>query len=128
LTSRSPRSRPVAERRRPTKPARRARTRSTRSCWPGLQRTYDLILAQGRGGNPESDSGWGRRKRPAAVNLLDRLTTHREQVLRFSVELAVPFTNNLAEQDIRGVKIRQKISGCLRSMTGAQIPAGFGPT
>lgn len=54
------------------------------------------------------------------MNLLDRLTTHREQVLLFSVQLAVPFANNLAEQDIRGVKIRQKISGSLRTMTGAQ--------
>ena len=47
----------------------------------------------------------GASKRCPAVNLLDRLDTHRDDVLRFAANFAVPFTNNLAEQDIRMVKI-----------------------
>ena len=63
----------------------------------------------------------GASKRCPAVNLLDRLDTHRDDVLRFAANFSVPFTNNLAEQDIRMVKIRQKISGGLRTMNGARI-------
>ena len=33
---------------------------------------------------------------------------------------AVPFTNNAAEQEIRMAKIRQKISGTMRTVTGAE--------
>ena len=32
----------------------------------------------------------------------------------------IAFDKNLAEKDIRMAKIRQKISGCLRTLTGAE--------
>jgi hypothetical protein len=40
--------------------------------------------------------------------------------LRFLEDLRVPPTNNLAERDIRMVKLQQRISGCWRTLDGAQ--------
>ena len=85
----------------------------------GWQTRIDVILALGRAQNPTPDGGWPA-KRPVAVNLLDRFEKHRPEFLRFATDFRVPFTNNAAEQAVRPVKIRQKISGCLRTMTGAR--------
>ncbi|MCO6004140.1 transposase [Actinoallomurus purpureus] len=51
-----------------------------------------------------------------ARRLLDKHDDH----LRFTTDVRVPFDNNPAEREIRMIKIRQKISGCLRTLTGAE--------
>jgi transposase len=63
----------------------------------------------------------GRVKRSKARNLLERLIDYEEDVLRFMTDGGVPFTNNAAENAIRMTKVHQKISGCFRSMDGAEM-------
>ena len=46
--------------------------------------------------------------------------TRKQEVLLFLNDLAVPFTNNEAEQDLRMTKTRQKVSGCFRTLEGAE--------
>jgi transposase len=87
-----------------------------------LKARYARLLADGHAANPPPRrSRRGRRpRRSPAARLLARLDTHREQVLRFLDDLRVPFANNQAERDLRMVKLQQKISGCWRTLAGAE--------
>ena len=66
---------------------------------------------KGKKGKPKSTKG---------RNLLNRLVKHREGVLAFAFHKEVPFTNNLAERDLRPIKTKQKVSGSFRTLKGAQ--------
>lgn len=55
-----------------------------------------------------------------AANLLLCLREHANDVLRFLTDPRVPFDNKLAECDIRMPKLKQKTSGCLRALSGAE--------
>lgn len=61
----------------------------------------------------------GRKKQQASKKLLDALLKRADQVLGFLQDLCVPFDNNLAERDLRMIKVQQKISGTFRSAEGA---------
>jgi transposase len=52
--------------------------------------------------------------------LARRLRQRQDDYLRFTADPRVPFDNNAAEREIRMGKLRIKVSGCMRSMTGAQ--------
>ncbi len=60
-----------------------------------------------------------RKKQRPAHNLLIRFKTFKEATLRFLTDFTVPFTNNLAERDLRMMKVKIKISGGFRTLQGA---------
>jgi transposase len=96
-----------------------------------IRRRYDAIVAEGLAFHeaqpslaPATTKGGKRRRgrppRRTGHNLLLRLETRKDDVLRFLTDPAVPFTNNEAERDGRMMKVRQKISGGFRSEQGAR--------
>ena len=91
-----------------------------------LLRRYNNIVRRGlafhRSQPPLTRAAGARGRSPLRTghNLLRRLHQFRSDVLRFIHDFTVPFTNNLAEQDLRMMKVKMKISGGFRTMAGAQ--------
>lgn len=79
-----------------------------------IRACYAGAVAYGRQQNPPDRHG----EVSKAGKLVERFHTHRGMILRFVVDLAVPFTNNQAERDLRPVKLQQKISGTWRTLQG----------
>ena len=52
--------------------------------------------------------------------LARRLLDRQDDYLRFTTDWRIPADNNGSERDIRMIKLRQKVSGCLRTLTGAR--------
>ncbi|CAA6809171.1 MAG: Transposase [uncultured Sulfurovum sp.] len=87
------------------------------------QRYDDICTSAKKYYPPPTQSPKSRRKpkQSKGKNLLDRLVEYKEGTLRFFINLLVPFTNNLAERDLRMIKVKEKISGCFASFKGAEI-------
>ncbi len=89
-----------------------------------FEQLYDELISQGLAANPPPadppPKKRGRKKQTPPKNLLDRLQKRKSQVLAFMYDFRVPFDNNLAERDVRMVKIKQKVSGTFRTRAGAE--------
>jgi len=87
-----------------------------------LQERYFEILGEGYQENPEpirKPGQRGRLKRGKGLNLLNRFLERSDEVMAFLLT-GVPFDNNEAERDLRMMKVKQKISGCFRSLSQSQ--------
>jgi transposase len=91
-----------------------------------IEERFSLICGLGEKAEPPPRKTPGKRgkyKRTKGRNLVERLIRNKEAVLAFAFNREVPFTNNLAERDIRPAKVKQKVSNCFRTLSGAEIYA-----
>lgn len=86
---------------------------------------YHKILKSGSKAEPPDETvsviKRGRKKKTKSRLLLNVFINRYEDILRFIFNPLVPFDNNLAERDLRMVKLKQKISGCFRTKFGSQV-------
>lgn len=85
---------------------------------------YDVLVQKGLEANPYKPplkKKRGRKKKTKPRNLIERFRDYADDILRFFYNFEVPFDNNFSERDIRMMKVKQKISGCFRSLDGAKF-------
>ena len=87
-----------------------------------VRQAFRNILQQADQQEPPAQRGKrGKPKRSKGRNLFERMQRYEDGVLGFAFEAHTPFTNHQAERDLRPAKVKQKVSGCLRSLEGAQV-------
>jgi transposase len=86
------------------------------------QHRASIQIGYGKRDNPEAPKSRkrGRQKNSVAWNFLRRLSKYHDDIWKFAVNPHVGFTNNIAEQAVRMPKVKLKVSGCLRTLEGAQ--------
>lgn len=88
--------------------------------WSGK---YDDLMQEGQRQHPVAEKQKGKRgiaKKSKTQNMIERFIGYKDQILAFARNFRIPFGNNIAEQAIRMMKVKQKISGCFRSQQGAR--------
>jgi transposase len=100
------------------------RTKLSRGLLQRIHHRYEVLVGQGLRANPpprrvSGGPSRGRIKKSKARNLAERLQRYRMETLRYLSDFSVPYDNNLAERDLRMMKVQQKISGTYRSTSGA---------
>ena len=83
---------------------------------------YNEIIKIGISENPvvvKPNTKCGRPKKSKPLLLLERFIKYNDEILHFARNFIVPFGNNQAEQDVRMIKVKQKVSGCFRTIEGA---------
>jgi transposase len=86
-------------------------------------RLFDDVMADALLHNPvpvRVPGKRGRVKRGKVGALVDRLILHKDKYILFFTDFDVPFDNNQAERDLRMFKVKLKVSGCFRTITGAK--------
>jgi len=71
-------------------------------------------------GDESAEPRWIRALEPAERRRAKRLIERQDDYLRFTTDWRIPADNNGSERDIRMIKLRQKVSGCLRTLAGAR--------
>lgn len=88
-----------------------------------INNRYETIIGQAEEQEPlpepPTEKKRGRQAKSKSRNLLECLRDYQREILAFTTDFRVPFDNNLAERDIRMIKVKLKISGMFRTMAGA---------
>lgn len=89
-----------------------------------LQKRFRNIMSRGEkelpAVPPKPSGKRGKIAKSDAHNLWERIKDNEEAVLLFAKNPYVSFTNNRAERDLRMAKVKQKVSGCFRTLQYAQ--------
>lgn len=92
--------------------------------YANVQKRYRNIMTRGEKElppiPPKPSGRRGKLAKSDAHNLWERLKKYETAVLLFAKEPEVAFTNNRAEQDLRMAKVKQKVSGCFRTVIYAE--------